>query len=1018
MSVLVSVFFCFYYLISNNLELGGDAIVEHETLVKLTQSLGTEGSVIGDESLQKSASGGGGAPASVPVLPLARKHGSAEVLGSTLRKTPMGKDGLNPHHDRGRVCTLDPAGLRGLAELSPGVNVMLPSFEGNGMVAEVESRMEDAGWLRFGGRLKGVDGSFTLNTNFDRVFGLILMPQLEVAMEILTEHSGQVLMVERRLSSVVCSPLPRDSGTDAQMIGESPVAAAKDANSNIKISSGGVIPEISTRPSANAVVYLDFDGEQVSDNSWNGGKLINAVASGLTPQEIRQVVARVAEDFAAFNINVTTQRANYDNAPVRRRMRVIVTPTDTANPGSGGASYVNSWSRAGYSFSETIPAWVFNTVVKSVAEAVSHEVGHTLGLNHDGAGLVSYYSGHGGTLANPTSWAPIMGKSYDRSLTHWSRGEYASANNTEDDLAIIGKAENGVSFAALDQSGIAGALAVKAGSFGFSGVLRDSLSPHQFVFSTRGGSFSASALPSTEVISYANADLQLCLQRISDPAPAATLAIANPLDALGGSVVKNLLPGTYCLTVSSAKNGDATAGVYTSGYPAYGSIGGYRVAASFAEADSALLPVWAGTFGGSGVAGKPFVLGFQVSEGSVVSVDESALPPGIRLESTDRMIDSPTPGEASVLRKVSRFVGTPAIAGSWTLTARAVNGAGENACRFTISIEPEPVELAAALGGVSDLRTSGTAPWSGYIVARADDQQGPVAASGRIGDNQSSSLQFSVNGPGVLSFWWKVSSEPRNDGVRLLLNGRSVVDPVARGIVQLSGESSWEQRRIKLPRGASNVEFRYSKDEVLSGGKDRAWVYGIKVGKLPVIARGLDPLVRLPKGVRDITLSATVTDAIRYVWRVNGVPLTNIASPNRVVAGATSGTLSIKGMGGADIGVYELEAINDFGSVISKAIVNAPLAPEIVQSPVAPVGLKGGQPMILTVQSFGQWPLAYEWFKDGRSVQRGSNPSFQVARANSLQAGKYRVVVSNPSGKVSSDEIQVAVEMPARAVRR
>ena len=1018
MSALASGLVCVYLLISSNLELGGDAIAEHETLVKLTQSLETEGRVFGDEALQKGASWGGGAPASVPVLPLARKHGSAEVFGSPLRKTPMGKDGLNPHHDRGRVCTLDPAGLRGLAELRPGVNVTLPSFEGNGMLAEVESRMEDAGWLRFGGRLKGVDGSFTLNTNFDRVFGLILMPQLEVAMEILTEHSGQVLMVERRLSSVVCSPLPRDSGTDAQMIGESPVAAAADSDSNLKISSGGIVPEISTRPSAKAVVYLDFDGEQVSDNSWNGGKLINAAASGLTPQEIRQVVARVAEDYAPFNINVTTHRANYDNAPVRQRMRVIVTPTETANPGSGGVSYVNSWSKAGYSFSETIPAWVFNTVVKSVAEAVSHEVGHTLGLNHDGTRFASYYSGHGGVLADPTSWAPIMGKSYDRSLTHWSRGEYASANNTEDDLAIIGKAENGVAFAALDQSGIAGALAVKAGSFGFSGVLRDSLSPHQFVFSTLGGSFSASALPSTEVISYANADLQLCLQRISDPAPAATLAIANPLDALGGSVVKNLLPGTYCLTVSSAKNGDATAGVYTSGYPAYGSIGGYRVAASLAEADSALLPVWAGTFSGSGVAGKPFVLGFQVSEGSVVSVDESALPPGIRLESTDRTIDSPTPGEASVLRKVSRFVGTPAIAGSWTLTARAVNGAGENACRFTISIEPEPVELAAALGGLSDLRTSGTAPWSGYIVARADDQQGPVAASGRIGDNQSSSLQFSVNGPGVLSFWWKVSSEPRNDGVRLLLNGRSVVDPVARGIVQLSGESSWEQRRIKLPRGASNVEFRYSKDEVLSGGKDRAWVYGIKVGKLPVIARGLDPLVRLPKGVRDLTLSATVTDATRYVWRVNGVPLTNVASPNRVVAGATSGTLSIKGMGGADIGVYELEAINDFGSVISKAIVNAPLAPEIVQSPVAPVGLKGGQPMILTVQSFGQWPLAYEWFKDGRSVQRGSNPSFQVARANSLQAGKYRVVVSNPSGKVSSDEIQVAVEMPARAVRR
>ncbi len=1018
-------FAIFYQLIFNRLDSSIQASGERGAPAESGTTWVPAGDVAATEPPQEGALPGG-FRAVVPVLPPARKDGSTEVFGRSLRKTPMGQDGVNPHHDRGRVCTLDPAGVRGLAKLQPGVNVMLPSFDGEGMLAEVESRLEDRGWLRLGGRLKEADGTFTLNTNFDRVFGLVLMPQSEVAVEISTERSGQVVMVERRLSSVVCSPLPKDAGTENQatagtnfqVTGESPVAAAADADSNLRISSGGIVPEISTRPRAKGVVYLDFDGEKVSDNSWNGGKLIDAAASGLTPLEIRQVVARVAEDFAPFDINVTTQRSNYDNAPVRQRMRVIVTPTDTANPGSGGVSYVNSWSRAGHSFSETIPAWVFNTVVKSVAEAVSHEVGHTLGLNHDGTRFSSYYSGHGGTLANPTSWAPIMGKSYDRSLTQWSRGEYSSANNTEDDLAIIGKTENGVAFAAPDQSGIAGALAVKAGSFGFSGVLRDSLSPHQFVFSTRGGSFSASALPSTEVIGYANADLQLRLQSISDLAPAATLAIANPLDALGGSVVRNLSPGTYCLTVASAKNGDDTGGVYASGYPTYGSVGGYRVSASLAEGDAALLPVWAGTFSGSGVAGKPFILGFQVSEGSVVSVDESALPPGILFESTDETIDSPTPGEASVLQRIWRFTGTPAIGGNWTLSARAVNGAGANACRFTINIEPEPADLAAALGGLSDLRTSGIAPWSGYIVARADGQQGPVAASGRIGDDQSSSLHFSVNGPGVLSFWWKVSSEPRNDGLRLLLNGRSVVDPVARGIVYLSGESSWQQRKIKLPRGASTVEFRYSKDEVLAGGMDRAWVYGIKVGKPPLITRGLDPLVRLPKGVSDLSLSAAVTDATRYVWRVNGVTLANTALPNRVVTGATSATLSIKGLGGADIGVYELEAFNEFGSVVSKAIVNAPLPPEIVQPPIAPVGLKAGQPMILTVQSSGQWPLYYEWFKDGRSVQRGGNPSFQVAKASFLHAGKYRVVVSNPAGKVSSDEIQLAVETPVRAQRR
>src|SRR5207249_904895 len=67
---------------------------------------------------------------------------------------------------------------------------------------------------------------------------------------------------------------------------------------------------------------------------------------------------------------------------------------------------------------------------KYIAEAVSHEVGHTLGLNHDGTSTVGYYSGQG-------NWAPIMGVGYYHEVTQWSKGEYADANNTQDDLAII-----------------------------------------------------------------------------------------------------------------------------------------------------------------------------------------------------------------------------------------------------------------------------------------------------------------------------------------------------------------------------------------------------------------------------------------------------------------------------------------------------------------------------------------------------------------------------------------------------
>ena len=77
------------------------------------------------------------------------------------------------------------------------------------------------------------------------------------------------------------------------------------------------------------------------------------------------------------------------------------------------------------------PALVFGTDGKNIGEIVSHEVGHTLGLSHDGmTGGAAYYAGQG-------SWAPIMGVGYSRPITQWSKGEYAAANNSEDDLVVM-----------------------------------------------------------------------------------------------------------------------------------------------------------------------------------------------------------------------------------------------------------------------------------------------------------------------------------------------------------------------------------------------------------------------------------------------------------------------------------------------------------------------------------------------------------------------------------------------------
>ena len=206
-----------------------------------------------------------------------------------------------------------------------------------------------------------------------------------------------------------------------------------------------------SRPGAPNRVFLDFDGHTFSNTAWGSGTFqgkpydldgnpgsFNATERG----RIIDIWHRVAEDLAPFDIDVTTEQpASFD----RYTGRVLITHTvdqtgkDMPSNGGGGVAYVNVFGRTDY-HTWYSPALVYydhlgNGGQTYVAEASSHEFGHNLGLSHDGANpSTQYYAGHGSGLV---SWAPIMGNSYYNNITEWSIGEYANANNSQDDLAII-----------------------------------------------------------------------------------------------------------------------------------------------------------------------------------------------------------------------------------------------------------------------------------------------------------------------------------------------------------------------------------------------------------------------------------------------------------------------------------------------------------------------------------------------------------------------------------------------------
>ena len=209
--------------------------------------------------------------------------------------------------------------------------------------------------------------------------------------------------------------------------------------------------QLHSLPGASKVIYLDFDGHLTSGTIWNssftGGTDIVSLpydfdgdTSTFSDEElsrIQNIWARVAEDFAMYQIDVTTEDPGFEalrrNASIDEQygVRVVISPSSSWYGNAGGVAYIGS-----FNFNSDTPAFVFSDKLgsgseKYVTDATSHETGHTLGLFHDGIiGGSAYYSGHG-------IWAPIMGASYNKPITQWSKGEYADANNTQDDLSVM-----------------------------------------------------------------------------------------------------------------------------------------------------------------------------------------------------------------------------------------------------------------------------------------------------------------------------------------------------------------------------------------------------------------------------------------------------------------------------------------------------------------------------------------------------------------------------------------------------
>ncbi len=295
--------------------------------------------------------------------------------------------------------------------------------------------VEENGTLSMSGAVAGLPGSeFVLQRHGDDVYGWVILEDQDAAYEYTTVN-GNIVVNEIAITDVrpVCKigdhnhALAGDSYWDRLHAAQdsllkpisnnilSPAGVTSSSAPHLGSYAGQNVQELESLPGAEHVIMLETKDFALPNNEylWTTWQVI-------------------AAGFSSLEVNITTNRDVYDNAPPSKR---------------GGVRLINEQGR---SYCARAYGTGYFCVVRKQFSAMSagrianHELGHLLHLGHDGDlnGEGQHYTYFAGL--RDFEWATIMGDvnhyangEWDQGLHQWSKGEYDGANNLEDDFAIM-----------------------------------------------------------------------------------------------------------------------------------------------------------------------------------------------------------------------------------------------------------------------------------------------------------------------------------------------------------------------------------------------------------------------------------------------------------------------------------------------------------------------------------------------------------------------------------------------------
>jgi hypothetical protein len=337
-----------------------------------------------------------------------------------------------------------------------------------------------------------------------------------------------------------------------------------------------------------------------------------------------------------------------------------------------------------------------------------------------------------------------------------------------------------------------------------------------------------------------------------------------------------------------------------------------------------------------------------------------------------------------------------------------------------VSITTQPTGATLGLGGSATLvvGASGTAPISyqwrregvpipgatlaTYQItsAKATDQGAyDVVVNNVAGTATSNAVTVAVNTP--VSITTQPAALTVNPGTAASFS------VVALGSGTLTYQ--WRRAGLAIP-GANSTTY-----SIAAAQASDAWTYDVVVTNAlgSAISSGALLSVNTPVAITaqpqslavvvqtplSLSVTATGTAPLTYQWRKGGTP----------IAGATGATLTVSPAQLADAGSYDVQVTNPVGMVQSNAAQVTVANPVVITTQPATVSRDTGTAHTFSVVATGSEPLSYQWRRNGVALAGGTQASYAIASVQTVTAGTYDVVVSNPVGSVTSSPAVLSV---------